>query len=298
MRLASLLLALLLALAGCAASRPSAETSAPAADALVSAEALAALLGAPDVVVLHVARDRADYAAGHVPGAHFLPLAAVAEDREGLVNALPPPEALAASFRAVGVSEGTRVVLYGDLDGLAAARAFVALDVSGHPHAAVLDGGLAAWRAAGGAVTAEVPPAPAPGTFTPRPPGARIVDAEAVAAALGEAVLVDARPPEQYTGATPGTGVRRPGHLPGAASLFWKEDLRPDGTLRPLAELRARYAAHGAVPGRPVVTYCRTGVQASHAYLVARLLGLAPTLYDASYLDWSNHTTYPVETGP
>lgn len=304
----SLLFALSL-LAGCASTGPSERVSAPASaeqtsgldrKLVVQADDLARLLDDPEVVVLHVARDRAEYDAGHLPGAHFLPLSAVATDRDGLTNVLPPTDALGASLRAVGVSAETPVVLYGGLDGLAAARGFFALDATGHSRAAVLDGGLAAWQRAGHPVAASPTPAPAPGDFAPRLNPERLATASEVAALLRDAepALVDARPFEQYTGAVPGTDVERPGHIPGSASLFWKEDLTEDGTLRPLSALRARYAEAGATPGRPVVTYCRTGMQASHAYLVARLLGLAPALYDGSYLEWSNHTDHPIETGP
>ena len=291
------LVLVLAALGGCAASapRPTAEP-----DLVVSAAELAA--GVDGAVVVHVARDRADYEAGHVPGARFLPFSAVAAERDGVPNVLPPVGDVRAAFEAVGVSDGSRVVLYGDLGGLAAARALYALDAVGHGGGAVLDGGLAAWRRAGQAVSTGTPRAVASGTIAARPGDGVTATAADVRALLGptaagRAALVDARPVDQYTGETPGGGITRPGHVPGAASLFWEDDLQPDGTLRPLAELRARYAAAGVVPGEPVVTYCRTGVQASHAYLVARLLGLRPRLYDGSYFEWSNRTDYPVQPG-
>ena len=295
MRVLSSVLALA-ALGGCATSapRPAAEP-----DPLVSAAELAA--GIDGAVVVHVARDRADYDAGHVPGARFLPFSAVAAERDGVPNVLPPVADVRAAFEAVGVSDGARVVLYGDLDGLAAARALYALDVVGHASAAVLDGGLAAWRRAGQGVSTDGPGPVEPGTLTARPADVTATASDVRAllgpAAEGRAALVDARPADQYTGETPGGGVTRPGHVPGAVSLFWKDDLRADGTLRPLDELRVRYAAAGVAPGEPVVAYCRTGVQAAHAYLVARLLGLRPRLYDGSFFEWSNRTDYPVRTG-
>ncbi|OZC01407.1 sulfurtransferase [Rubricoccus marinus] len=288
----------LVALGGCAATAP---RPAASPDLVVSAAELAD--GIEGAVVVHVARERADYDAGHVPGARFLPLSAVAAERGGVPNMLPPLAEVRAAFQAVGVSDGSRVVLYGDLGGLSAARALYALDAIGHPGGAVLDGGLAAWQRAGQPVSTDAAPPARAGSITTAPDPRVTATASDVRALLddaaaGRAALVDARPFEQYTGATPGGGVTRPGHVPGAASLFWEEDLRPDGTLRSLDELRARYAEAGAVPGEPVVTYCRTGVQASHAYLVARLLGLQPRLYDGSFFEWSTQTDYPVQPGP
>lgn len=307
MRLLSALL--VLCVAGCASLGGRATPEGPA-DVVVQADQLVAswseTAAGPRPLVLHVARERAHYEAGHIPGAHYVPLSALAVDRDDQLNVLPSVPDLEAAFESTGVSDGTRVVLYGDLGGLSAARAFVALDVLGHGHAAVLDGGLDAWRAAGGAVSTSVPAAPPRGALTPRVRAGVLVSAEEIQALLeaeasGEApdalALLDARPLDQYTGETPGGGVQRPGHIPGAAAHFWGDDLREDGTLRPVAELRARYAEAGARPQHTVVTYCRTGVQASHAYLVARLLGLQPRLYDGSYYDWSNNTIYPVEAG-
>lgn len=292
MRLPILLLAAFLA--GCTTVRDAPQ---PSADLLVSAAWLADHLDDPDLVVLHVGRERAGYDAGHVPSARFLPLSAVAVHRDGQLNVLPQADELEEAFEAAGVSDDSHVVLYGDMGGLAATRAFFALDVHGHERVSVLDGGLDAWRSAGGAVSTEAQSA-ARGSFTPRFRPELVVDAAWVEARREDpqVVLVDARPAAEHTGEVPGEGIERPGHIPGSVNRFWKDDTREDGTLRPAEELRARYAA-ALAPGREVVTYCRTGVQGSHAYFVARYLGLAPRLYDGSFYDWSNNTDYPVTQG-
>ncbi|MFN3597108.1 MAG: sulfurtransferase [Rubricoccaceae bacterium] len=301
--LRSAFLALLLPLAaGCAAlgSVPGAQTD---DRVLVSASWLAQNVSRPEVVVLHVARERAHYSEGHIPGAHYVPLSAFAVDRGNQVNVLPETGTIQQALRAAGVSDGSHVVLYGDLDGLAAARAFFALDVHGFGQGtgrlSVLDGGLRAWRSAGGAVQAAATPAPRAGTVSLALRSDLVLSAASVEARRGQAqtVLVDARPPAQHSGAEPGEGIRRPGHIPGSVNLFWQDDTRSDGTLRSPAELRARYTRAGVVPGREVITYCRTGVQAAHAYLVARYLGFRPLLYDGSFHDWSNNTSYPVARG-
>lgn len=290
-------------LLGCAAAdRTTDAEPAPVADReaalLVSADRLAAQHELPNVVVLHVARQREHYGEGHIPGAHFLPLSTFAVNRDDQVNLLPEPDALREALEGVGASDGDRIVVYGDFDGLSAARAFFALDVHGM-NVAVLDGGLEAWQAAGHPVTTYPTPPPGRGSLTLDFDASRVLVAEEVAARKERegTVLVDARPPEQHTGEEPGENIPRAGHIPGSVNLFWEDDRREDGTMRPLEELRARYAEAGVTADREVITYCRTGVQASHAYFVARLLRLEPLIYDGSFHDWSNNTDYPVVTG-
>lgn len=288
-------------LIGCAAPDRVADAP-PVADRdaaiLVSADRLAAMHELPQVVVLHVARQRGDYEAGHVPGARFLPLSAFAVNRGDQVNVLPDIETLRSDLEGVGIGDGTRVIVYGDFDGLSAARAFFTLDVHG-VDVGVLDGGLDAWQAAGHAVTTDEPEPAGRGSLTLDFDASRVVNADFVAARMNseDAVLVDARPPEQHTGEEAGENIPRPGHIPGSVNLFWEDDRNDDGTMRSLGALRARYAQAGVTADREIVTYCRTGVQASHAYLVARLLGLEPLIYDGSFHDWSNNTDHPVATG-
>ncbi|MDQ3557376.1 MAG: sulfurtransferase [Gemmatimonadota bacterium] len=289
---------------GVAACAPAASRPTPPprvnADLLISAEQLAARVADPQLVVLHVARERSDYDAGHLPGAHFLPLRSIVEDRDGNVNELPPVERLDSIFESVGVGDASRVVVYGDLGGLSAARAFFTLDYLGHPRVAVLDGGLAAWRLEERPVSTQ-PVTATPGTFTPRPQPYRVVHADWVRARTDSArfALVDARPPAEYTGETPGAGITRPGHLPGARNLFWRNTLlseeRP--VLRTPRVLRGMLRLAGVEPGRTVVVYCRTGVQASHLYFVSRYLGYETRIYDASYADWNRRPDYPVVRG-
>ena len=288
-------LALASLLVGCSSIPRNTE---PYSNSLVlNAEELAQLLDNPDLVILHVADEQTDYDEGHVPGARYLPVAAIAVNQGNVANMLPSVRELEETFRALGISNSSRVVLYGDRNGLSAARAFFALDATGHKSVSVLNGGLNAWRDAGGMIVTEPAPLPERGDFVPRLQTNRMIVASEIADRLPSLTLIDGRPDEEYTGTNPGRDIQRPGHIPGAVSLFWEEDLLPDGTLRPLAELRRRYAVLDAAPGDEVVTYCRTGMQASHAYLVAKLLGLDVALYDGSFLDWSNNTDFPVETG-
>jgi thiosulfate/3-mercaptopyruvate sulfurtransferase len=268
---------------------------------LVSAEDLRLRLDDPRTVIVHVGRDLASYEAGHIRGARFLPFSTIVTTRDGVPNELPPVEQLREAFEAAGVSDGSRVVLYGDLDGLLAARAFFTLDYLGKQNVALLDGGLTRWRqldlpvSTGSASWAR-------GTLTPRPRPELVVDAEWVRARLDDTayVLVDARPGAEFTGEVPGDGVARPGHIPGAHSIFWRSALISDADprLRSPQVLHADFVLAGASLGDTIVVYCRTGVQASHAYFVARYLRRPVVLYDGSYIDWSARgDAYPVATG-
>lgn len=268
---------------------------------MVSTEWLADHLRDPETVVLHVARDRAGYDRAHIAGAHFLPFGAIVAEQGGVPNELPPVAQLDSVFESVGVGDRSRVILYGEMNGLAAARAFFTLDYLGHARTSVLDGGLETWRAEGRPVTAEVPPATR-ATLNPRPHPELVVYADWVKAHLDSAgvVLLDARPPAQYTGRVPGEGITRPGHIRGARNLFWETTLlspeRP--LLRTTNVLRGLFRLAGVEPRDTVVTYCRTGVQASWLYLVSRYLGYPTRMYDASYLDWSRRGAgFPVATG-
>jgi len=335
--------AALLLLTACPLPRELREVPAPPVNAalLVSVAQLQGRLSDPSTVILHVGRDRASYDAGHIPGARFLALSSIVTERDGVPNELPSAEALDDAFEAVGVSDDSHVVVYGDLGGLAAARAFFTLDYLGHPPA-VLNGGLEAWRAAGRPVETAAPAARR-GSFTPRLHPELVVDAEWVRGHLRDTTVafIDARPPEQYSGAEPGEGVTRPGHLPGAKNLFWQNTIATPANpvLRSPEVLRALYRLGGAkfasdvefIPERPryepadtsaaarrarrqrqaqrrpntprqepkpntVVVYCRTGVQASWDYFVARYLGYQTKMYDGSFIDWSRRgPDYPVE---
>lgn len=269
---------------------------------LVTTEQLSRRLNDGRTVVLHVGRDRASYDAGHIPGARFLALSSIVAERNGVPNELPAPEQLETAFEDVGVSDRSRVVLYGDLAGLAAARAFFTLDYLGKTDAALLDGGLEQWRAEGRPTDTSAPSA-GRGSLTVRLRADVLASAEDVRARLGNdstVVLVDARPPAEFTGETPGDGVTRPGHIPGAHNIFWRTALvsATDLRLRSPEVLAAAYTLADAAQKDTVITYCRTGVQASHAYFVARYLKRPVRMYDGSFIDWSRRgEDYPVERG-
>jgi thiosulfate/3-mercaptopyruvate sulfurtransferase len=285
----------------------------PDSGLLVSTSWLEPRLGLPDLVVVHVgfgleaseARGRSDYLDGHLPEARFLAWGDVVEARRGLPHEMPSVESLVAAVRRLGIDENDRVILYDTGSGLEAARAFVTLEYLGMGgRVALLDGHWKKWVAEGRSVS-RMPAEFEISTFLPRlRPEVRVsLEAMQDFAWLSEqpggaAVLVDARPEAEYLGQRAGKGVIRPGHIPGAVCLPWKNHLREGSlpVLRPEADLRALMESVGMRPGRTVVTYCRTGLESSHTYFVARRLGHDVRLYDGSFLEWSGQSDLPVES--
>jgi thiosulfate/3-mercaptopyruvate sulfurtransferase len=271
---------------------------------VVTTQWLAARLGQPDIVIVHVAPDRKQYDAAHIPGARFLALSDIVVTRDQLVNELPPVDQLKRAFESVGVGDNTRAVLYSENANLYAARAWWTLDYLGHAaNAALLDGSLEKWQDEKRPATKESP-VPARTTFTPRLRPEVLVtmpvaaDASWIATNVDppSVTLIDARPPEQFSGAQPGDGISRPGHIPGAVNIYWVKTLesQSDPQLLPIPDLRKMFHAAG-VSNRRVIVYCRSGMQSSYLYFVARFLGFEASMYDGSFLEWSNSSANPVE---
>lgn len=262
---------------------------------LVTTAWLAKQLTNPKVVVLHAAADRKHYDDGHLPGARFISTREILITRGGLANELPAVADLQKVFEKLGIGDEARIIIYGDNAGLTAARVYFTLDYLGHgARAALLDGGLEKWKAERREVSTQAV-TPASAAFTPRVKPSVKVEVAAVRDLSWTAAnqttpnvsLIDARPAKQYEGEDAG-GLARAGHIPGAASLYWMEHLAsPENpVLKPVAELRKLYEAAGVKAGQTVVTYCRTGMQASHAYFTAKYLGYDVTMYDGSFSEW------------
>ena len=248
---------------------------------------------------------RAAYAAGHLPGAVHLDIDDDLTDRDGFGapgrHPLPEPAAFAERMRAIGLRDDDTVVAYDDLGGWVAARLWWMLGSLGHRRARVLDGGIQAWRAAGGEVTTEVP------TFPPTTPvelhlgdaWTGVIGREELKRRLGSVVLLDARAGARYRGEVePIDPVA--GHIPTARSAPTDGTLvSPGGAFLPAPELAARFRALGADGSEgPVVTSCGSGVSATHHALALRAAGLPdPILYVGSFSDWSR-SGEPVATGP
>jgi thiosulfate/3-mercaptopyruvate sulfurtransferase len=255
---------------------------------LVSPAWLSVHLDDPGVVVVHVDRNRTAYDAGHIEGSRFIPLSAIIVERDGIPTELPPVSTLDSVLESVGIGDDSRVIITGDP--LSAARLFFTLDYLGHSYqGALLDGGTEMWVEGGWPVNS----APAPvrrGTFTPDPQPELVVSAEWVKGNTRSPgiVFLDARPTADFTA----------GHIPGARSIFWKTTM--DGSPAALlgrSRLEEMFRAAGVRAGDQVVTYCRSGMQASYLYFVARYLGYETKMYDGSMAEWANVPGAPIETG-
>ena len=241
-----------------------------------------------------------DHAAGHIPGAHFLSLdselAAPAGGAAGGRHPLPDPAALGESLRRAGVGAQREVVVYDGATSAAAARAWWLLRWAGHRRVRVLDGGFAAWTAAGLPQQQQAPAAEA-GDFVPAPGALPTLDADRAAALARTGVLLDARAGERYRGETEPMDSRA-GHIPGAASAPTTENLEPDGRFLPVSALAERFAGLGVKPGTEVGVYCGSGVTAAHELLAMHLAGIDGVLYPGSWSEWSSQPERPVATGP
>lgn len=261
---------------------------------LVSTDWLAKRLNDRDVFVIHVAAERKYFDDGHIPGARFLSSKEILTTRNGVANELPAVADLQKIFEQLGVGDTGRIVIYGENSGLLAARVYFTLDYLGHgDRAALLDGGIEKWKAEKLPVETQTVKTE-PARFTPRPRPQIVAELDAmrdlsrvVANAAGANVaIVDARPEEQYVG----DQTQRGGHIPGAVNIYWLTHLlsRENPTMKPPSELSRIYEAAGLKAGQKAVTYCNTGMQASHAYFTLKYLGYDVMMYDGSFSEWSS----------
>lgn len=240
-----------------------------------------------------------EYAKGHIPGARYVDLDAELAGPPGPRgrHPLPDAEAFGAAMRKAGVCSDSDVVVYDDANGWGPARAWWLLRWAGHERVRVLDGGLAAWRAAGLPLSTDEP-APHEGDFVPRPGAMPVVDADEAAALARRGMLLDARASERYRGEVePLDPVA--GHIPGAVSAPTTANVGPDGRFLPAADLAHRFEALGAASAPEVGVYCGSGVSAAHEILALAVAGIpAPALYPGSWSEWTADSARPVATGP
>lgn len=278
---------------------------------LISPAALAAELAAGAQLALADVRwtlagppGRPEYEAGHLPGARWVDLESelTTHGPSGGRHPLPDPAVFQAAMRRLGVSASTPVVAYDGATSLAASRLWWLLTDAGHKDVRVLDGGFAAWQAAGLPIETGPGPDPAESDFVVRPGQRAAVDADDVLALLAarsgatnatNSVLVDVRAADRYAGDNE-TMDPIAGHIPGAVSRPSTENLTATGEFKAPAEIVARFAD---VVGEPIL-YCGSGITAAHTLLALESAGRTGAIYPGSWSDWITDPDRPRATGP
>jgi thiosulfate/3-mercaptopyruvate sulfurtransferase len=273
------------------------------AELVVTVDWLAQHVNDPDLVLLHVG-DRAEYDAGHIPGAHYISFDDISSphdhtDMTTLMLEMPPLPKLRASLERFGISDDSRIIVYYGNDWVSpSTRVILTLDYLGlGERTSLLDGGMRAWKSAGHAL-ATTAPTPRPGRITATPKTNLIVTTDWVEAQRGKpgVALVDARARSFYDGVEEGEPGKK-GHIPHALSVPFTQlaDDRMYVTSR--EKLEALFRQAGVKPGDVVVGYCHIGQQATAMLFAARLLGHEVRLYDGSFQDWARLRNKAVTIG-
>ncbi len=276
-------------------------------DALVSTEWLERELGASDLRVVDATkfmagtdRDaRAEYEAGHIPGAVFMDLTELADTTSAVENMAPPPEKFASRMQSLGLGDGSRIVLYDDSPLHTSARAWWMLRTFGAHDVAILDGGIAKWKAEGHPLaTGKESLRHRHFTVWADDKGLRTLDQMKANVDSGAEQVVDARSAARFTGEEPDPRpATHAGHIPGSKNLPYATLFNDDGTWKSPDALKAAFEAAGIDLAKPMVATCGSGITAGVLVFAAHLLGNNAALYDGSWAEWGADRTTPKAMG-
>ena len=276
-------------------------------DSLVTTEWLAGEMGASDLRIVDctkhlggTGRDAlAEYEAGHIPGAVFMDLADLTDTSNPVDNMLPPAEKFASRMQSLGLGDGSRIVLYDDSAVKTSARAWFMLKMFGAHDVALLDGGIAKWKAEGRPL-AQGKEQLRHRHFTAWQDDSNVRTKADVLANLHSKAeqVVDARGAARWSGADPDPrpGIAS-GHIPGSLNVPFTDLFNADGTFKDKAGLKAAFESAGVDLGKPVTTSCGSGVTASVLLFALSLVGKDDTaLYDGSWSEWGADPDTPKAT--
>jgi thiosulfate/3-mercaptopyruvate sulfurtransferase len=278
-------------------------------DLLVSTDWLAGEMGKTDLRIIDAtmflpaqARNaRAEFEAAHIPGAVFFDIEEVSDTSNPLPTMLPPAEKFASRCQALGLGDGSRIVVYDNSPLKSAARVWWMLNLFGAHEVAILDGGFAKWQAEGRPVESGKPIV-RHRHFTVWADRKLVRDMAQMTDNLRSKAeqVVDARSAARFTGAEPDPrpGVR-PGHIPGSSNIPYAALFNEDGTFKSRADIKALFDAAGIDLGKPLVATCGSGITAPVVAFGAALVGKGDVaIYDGSWSEWGANPHTPVVLGP